>query len=98
MSGGKRFASDFQRIDAVKPADKLLIQDSADNVVKFAFPTQLSAINGWRVVESIDKLPANPARKDIGYIVGDDIYFWVGADGDTLGGKYQKANIFKVKV
>ena len=95
MSGGKRFASDFQRIDAVKPADKLLIQDSADNVVKFAFPTQLSAINGWRVVESIDKLPANPARKDIGYIVGDDIYFWVGADGDTLGGKYQKANIFK---
>ncbi len=95
MAGGKRFASDFQRIDAVKPADKLLIQDSADNVVKFAFPTQLSAINGWRVVESIDKLPANPARKDIGYIVGDDIYFWVGTDGDTLGGKYQKANIFK---
>lgn len=95
MAAGKRFASDFQRIDAVKPADKLLIQDSADGVVKFAFPTQLSAINGWRVVESIDKLPANPARKDIGYIVGDDIYFWVGADGDTLGGKYQKANIFK---
>lgn len=95
MAAGKRFASDFQRIDAVKPADKLLIQDSADGVVKFAFPAQLSAINGWRVVESIDKLPANPARKDIGYIVGDDIYFWVGADGDTLGGKYQKANIFK---
>lgn len=95
MAAGKRFASDFLRIDAVKPADKLLIQDSADGVVKFAFPAQLSAINGWRVVESIDKLPANPARKDIGYIVGDDIYFWVGADGDTLGGKYQKANIFK---
>lgn len=95
MAAGKRFASDFQRIDAVKPADKLLIQDSADGVVKFAFPAQLSAINGWRVVESIDKLPANPARKDIGYIVGDDIYFWVGTDGDTLGGKYQKANIFK---
>ena len=95
MAAGKRFASDFQRIDAVKPADKLLIQDNADGVVKFAFPAQLSAINGWRVVESIDKLPANPASKDIGYIVGDDIYFWVGADGDTLGGKYQKANIFK---
>lgn len=95
MAGSKRFASDFQRIDAVKPSDKLLIQDSEDGVVKFAFPNQVTAVNGWKVVESIEDLPLNPARKDIGYIVGNNIYFWVGTDGDTLDGKYQKANIFK---
>lgn len=95
MAAGKRFAGDFQRIDAVKPADKLLIQDSADGNVKFAFPAQITNINGWKTVESVEELPLNPMRKDIAYVVGDDMYFWVGTGGDTLGGVYQKANIFK---
>lgn len=95
MSGGKRFAGDFQRIDAVKPNDKMLIQDSADGNVKFAFPAQITTINGWKTVESVEELPLNPMRKDIAYVVGDDMYFWVGTGGDTLGGVYQKANIFK---
>lgn len=95
MSGGKRFAGDFQRIDAVKPNDKMLIQDSADGNVKFAFPAQITTINGWKTVESVEELPLNPVRKDIAYVVGDNMYFWVGTGGDTLGGVYQKANIFK---
>lgn len=95
MAGGKRFAGDFQRIDAVKPNDKMLIQDSADGNVKFAFPGQITTINGWKTVESVEELPLNPMRKDIAYVVGDDMYFWVGTGGDTLGGVYQKANIFK---
>lgn len=95
MAGGKRFAGDFQRIDAVKPNDKMLIQDSADGNVKFAFPAQITTINGWKTVESVEELPLNPMRKDIAYVVGDDMYFWVGTGGDTLGGVYQKANIFK---
>lgn len=95
MSGGKRFAGDFQRIDAVKPNDKMLIQDSADGNVKFAFPAQITTINGWKTVESVEELPLNPMRKDIAYVVGDDMYFWVGTGGDSLGGVYQKANIFK---
>lgn len=95
MAGGKRFAGDFQRIDAVKPNDKMLIQDSEDGNVKFAFPGQFTAINGYKTVESVEELPLNPMRKDIAYVVGDDMYFWVGTGGDTLGGVYQKANIFK---
>lgn len=39
---GKRFANDFERLDAVKPADKVLIQDSSDGRVKFAFTTQFA--------------------------------------------------------
>ena len=95
MAGGKRFAGDFQRIDAVKPNDKMLIQDSEDGNVKFAFPGQFTAINGYKTVESVEELPLNPMRKNIAYVVGDDMYFWVGTGGDTLGGVYQKANIFK---
>lgn len=95
MGGGKRFAGDFQRIDAVKPSDKLLIQDSEDGNVKFAFPGQFTAINGYKTVESVDDLPLNPVRKNIAYVVGDNMYFWVGTGGDTLNGVYQRANIFK---
>ena len=40
---GKRFATDFGRIDAVKPDDKILIHDSADGIVKYATPSQLTA-------------------------------------------------------
>lgn len=46
MAGSKRFASDFQRIDAVKPSDKLLIQDSEDGVVKFAYLNQIATGKG----------------------------------------------------
>lgn len=40
---GKRFATDFERIDAVKPDDKILIHDSADGIVKYATPSQLTS-------------------------------------------------------
>lgn len=46
MSGGKRFADDFDRIDAVKPNDRILIQDSDDGNVKFANPSQLAGSTG----------------------------------------------------
>lgn len=46
MSGGKRFADDFDRIDAVKPNDRILIQDSDDGNVKFANPSQLPKVEG----------------------------------------------------
>lgn len=41
---GKRFATDFERIDVVKPNDKILIYDSEDEVVKYATPSQLSTV------------------------------------------------------
>ena len=40
---GKRFATDFERIDAVKPDDKILIHDSADGIVKYATPSQFTS-------------------------------------------------------
>lgn len=46
MSEGKRFADDFDRIDVVKPNDRILIQDSLDGIVKFANPSQLGGSGG----------------------------------------------------
>lgn len=39
----KRFPEDFERIDKVKSSDKLLINDSADGVDKYATPAQFNA-------------------------------------------------------
>lgn len=41
---GKRFATDFVRIDRVKANDKILIYDSADGTVKYAQPSQINAL------------------------------------------------------
>lgn len=41
---GKKFAADFERIDSVKSADKVLIQDSVTGVVKYATPSQINAM------------------------------------------------------
>lgn len=52
MSGGKRFADDFDRIDAVKPNDRILIQDSDDGNVKFANPSQFGGSTGDTPVDT----------------------------------------------
>lgn len=43
---GRRFAEDFDRIDTVKPDDRILVQDSGDGLVKFANPSQLPKVEG----------------------------------------------------
>lgn len=52
MSGGKRFADDFDRIDAVKPNDRILIQDSGDGNVKYANPSQFGGSTGDTPVDT----------------------------------------------
>lgn len=54
MSGkGKKFASEFDRIDAVKSGDKILVWDSSDGIVKYATPSQVDAMFD-RLVADID--------------------------------------------
>ncbi len=42
----RKFGSDFEQIDAVKSADKILIEDASDGVVKYAKPGQVSKALG----------------------------------------------------
>lgn len=52
MREGKRFARDFDRIDAVKPDDRILIQDSGDGNVKYANPSQFGGSTGDTPVDT----------------------------------------------
>lgn len=40
---GKKFAAEFDRIDAVKGNDKFLVEDSKDGKCKYATPSQINA-------------------------------------------------------
>ena len=45
-------------------------------------------LTGFVSVDSIAELP-DPGQPTLGYLVGMDLYLYVGTGGDTLGGKYQ---------
>lgn len=45
-------------------------------------------LTGFVSVDSIADLP-DPGQPTLGYLVGMDLYLYVGTGGDTLGGKYQ---------
>ena len=50
-------------------------------------------LRGYKVVSSISELPQTDTK--FGYLIGTDLYVWVGTDGDTLGGKYKNCGPFK---
>lgn len=45
-------------------------------------------LTGFVAVNSLAELP-DPGQPTLGYLVGMDLYLYVGTGGDTLGGKYQ---------
>lgn len=47
-------------------------------------------LTGFVVVDSIAELP-DPGVPTLGYLVGENLYLYVGTGGDTAGGKYQNA-------
>lgn len=50
---GKKFSSDFDRIDEVKGNDKFLVEDSKDGKVKYAQPSQINKMYD-KLVADID--------------------------------------------
>lgn len=55
------------------------------------------AVGGYQFLNSIDDLPTGDLtdkQKRTGYVVGENIYFYVGTDGDTLDGEYQNGGSF----
>ena len=52
------------------------------------------AVGGYVIVRSIDELP-DPGEPNIGYLVGENLYLYVGTGGDTLGGKYKNCGPFR---
>ena len=49
-------------------------------------------LTGYQVVTSVSLLPDEEST--IGYIIGSDLYVWVGEGGDAKGGKYKNAGPF----
>lgn len=91
---GKKFAAEFALRRNVSALDKILIQDSDDDVVKYAYPPQIAALSGYAYAKSIADLPLMPSNKSIGYIVGQMLYIYVGMGGDTKDGLYQSVGFF----
>lgn len=46
-----------------------------------------TALTGFKALESIDELPR--VQTTLGYVVGGNLYIYVGSDGDTLDGLYK---------
>ncbi|MBQ6287374.1 MAG: hypothetical protein IJK73_06955 [Bacteroidales bacterium] len=53
-----------------------------------------TTLTGFVVVDSIAELP-DPGVPTLGYLVGEDLYLYVGTGGDTLSGKYKNAGKFR---
>lgn len=53
-----------------------------------------SAVGGYVVVDSISNLP-DQGQATLGYLVGENLYLYVGTGGDTLGGKYKNCGPFR---
>lgn len=91
---GKKFAAEFALRRNVSAQDKILIQDSDDDVVKYAYPPQIASLSGYAYAQSMADLPLLPSNKSIGYIVGQMLYIYVGMGGDTKDGLYQSVGFF----
>lgn len=55
------------------------------------------AVGGYQFLNSLNDLPTGDLtdkQKRTGYVVGENIYFYVGTDGDTLDGEYQNGGSF----
>ena len=91
---GKKFAAEFALRRNVSAQDKILIQDSDDDVVKYAYPPQIASLSGYAYAQSVADLPLLPSNKSIGYIVGQMLYIYVGMGGDTKDGLYQSVGFF----
>lgn len=82
----------------------LTIQDDNLGVLKYNGQWSVETISGiggggatlgnYVVVASVSELP-DPGVATIGYLVGTNLYLYVGTGGDTLGGKYQNAGPFR---
>lgn len=51
-------------------------------------------LGNYVAVASVAELPV-PGVATIGYLVGENLYLYVGTDGDTLDGKYQNCGPFR---
>lgn len=53
-----------------------------------------SSLTGYVTVDSINNLP-DPGEPTLGYLIGTNLYLYVGEGGDTLDGKYQNCGPFR---
>lgn len=82
----------------------LTIQDDNLGVLKYNGQWSVETISGiggggatlgnYVAVSSVSELP-DPGEPTIGYLVGENLYLYVGTGGNTLDGKYQNCGPFR---
>ena len=50
-------------------------------------------LRGYKTVSNVTDLPTT--ENQFGWLIGEDLYVWVGTGGDTLGGLYQNCGHFR---
>jgi len=80
--------------DSVSPERVGYVLQRMVDLIPFA-SMQLNTIKGYVAIGSVDDLPAEPTaeQQQKGWLLGTVLYVYVGEGGDTLGGKWQSADL-----
>ena len=75
-------------------ANKSTLVAAINEVLAAAQSGGSGGLSGYVVVSSISNLP-DPGQANLGYLVGENLYLYVGTGGDTLNGKYKNCGAFR---
>lgn len=77
--------------DALSAEQGKILKEILDNLGRIS----VDGIKGFTPISSLNDLPLNPTteQKRQAYIFENALYVYVGAGGDTLGGKYQSVEL-----
>lgn len=67
--------------------------ETLDSLIKSGDILKNTALEGYKACDSIEDLPGEETK--YGYLIGENLYVWVGEGGDTLLGAYQNCGPFK---
>lgn len=93
----KRLADIVSKNTAPSSNTNMLIGNLLKAMALYMAEQHHGAVGGYQFLNSIDALPTGDLtdkQKRTGYVVGENIYFYVGTDGDTLDGEYQNGGSF----
>ena len=81
-------------LDSLTTTDKTTLVAAINEAARTGGGSGGSAVGGYVVVDSISNLP-DPGQATLGYLVGENLYLYVGTGGDTLNGKYKNCGPFR---
>lgn len=71
------------------------VDSGVDYNVSIDNSIEINGLGGYVALDSIQELPTQPTNPNLGYLIDDKLYVYVGTGGDTLDGKYKDCGEFK---